>query len=71
MTWKNYSNRSQQQKWIVKVVKLQVEAEEVTGIIQLVHEKVRQVVQLVGLTTLEHINFELVKKLEKAEAEVP
>ena len=42
--------QTQQQKRIDKVVELQPEAKKVTGIIQPVHEKVRQALGSIGLT---------------------
>ena len=60
--------RAQQQKHTDRVAELQPKEEKATGIIQPVHEKVRQEVQSAGLTTSEHISSELVENLKKTEA---
>ena len=52
------------------VAELQAEAEKVTGLIQLVHEKVRQSLGSTRLMTLEHISSKLVENLKTIEAKV-
>ena len=62
--------QTQQQKRTERVIELQAEVEKITGIIQLVHQKVQQVVELEIITTLKNISSELVENLKKTEAEV-
>ena len=45
-------------------------AENVTGIIQLVHEKVRQDLGWMEITNLEHISFKILEQLNTIKEEV-
>ena len=62
--------RKQQQHYAEKVEELQAEAENVTGIIQYVHQKVNKAVTLIQKVVPELISSNLVEKMQKAEEEV-
>ena len=49
---------------------MQAEVEEIIGIIQHVHQKVRQMIESTRLTNLKHISSKLVEILKKMEAKV-
>ena len=61
---------TQQQQREEKVEELQAEAERVTCIIQLAHQKVHEVATSVERVMSEHVSFDLLEHMQKIEEEV-
>ena len=61
---------TQQQQCNEKITELQEEAERVTGIIHLVHQKVHDVAASFERNKLEHISSDLVEHMQKVEEDV-
>ena len=61
---------TQQKQRTDKVIELHVEAERITDIIHPKHQRVRRAVDVAGLVTLEHLNFNVVENLQKEEEDV-
>ena len=57
---------TQQQQWEDKIEELHAEAERITGIIHLVHQRVKQVVEASRLVPVERLSYDLAENLQKA-----